>query len=239
MHLLLASTSTVHGRPYLSYLANDIRRFFTDCSRIVFIPYARPGGLSHDAYTAKAAEVFEPLGFELRGLHSWAVPSEGLTWADGFFTGGGNTFVLLQTLQELGLMAALRGQVRSGKSYMGTSAGSNLAGKSISTTNDMPIVFPQSFEALGLIPFNLNPHYLDPIPGSTHMGETRETRIKEFHVYNQTPVAGLREGSSLEIHGEEIRLLGEHSVRVFQAGLPAEEIQDANQLKVKLGMGES
>lgn len=223
-HLLIVSTSTVHGKPYLSYIQSKIAEFFSGKKRIVFLPYARPGGISHADYTAKAAAVFETLGFEMKGLTSFSSIQEGIDWADGFFTGGGNTFELTRCLHELNIIEPLREAVNNGKPYMGTSAGANITGLTISTTNDMPIVYPPSFEALRLVPFNINPHYLDPDPTSKHMGETRETRIKEFHVFNEQPVVGIREGSALEVHGDEISLWGEHSARIFEKNQPAYEL---------------
>ena len=178
-------------------------------------PFARPGGMTHEAYTAKAKEVFAPWGFEMRGAHEFADDDEGCRWADGFFTGGGNTFVLAKTLHESGYFKAIDSAVREGKPYMGTSAGCNMTGQSICTTNDMPIVYPPSFNAWGWVPFNINPHYLDPIEGSRHMGETRETRIKEFHQFNDQPVYGLREGSWIRVHGTSMELKGEHTARIF------------------------
>jgi len=230
-HLLLVSTSTIYGGDYLSYLSEEITRFFSNGSPVIFIPYARPSGISHDDYTKKAAKAFERSGLSLKGIHEWSDPKEALNEAKGIFTGGGNTFVLLKTLQEKGLLAPLREKVNSGTPYMGTSAGSNIAGQTISTTNDMPIVYPNSFQALGLVPFNINPHYLDPDPSSEHMGETRETRIAEYHVYNELAVAGLREGSALEIHGDQLTLIGEHTVRIFRKGEEPLEVRDSNELK--------
>jgi dipeptidase E len=181
--------------------------------------------MSHDAYTAKAKEVFASWGFEMRGAHEFADAQEGCRWADGFFTGGGNTFVLAKTLHESGYFEAIDAAVRAGKPYMGTSAGCNLTGMSICTTNDMPIVYPPSFNAWGWVPFNINPHYLDPLEGSRHMGETRETRIKEFHQFNDQPVYGLREGSWIRVHGKSLELKGEHSARLFKQGALAEEVK--------------
>ena len=223
-HLLIVSTSTVHGKPYLSYITEKVQEFFKGKKKIVFLPYARPGGISHSIYTAKATLVFEELGFEMKGLHKFESVQEGIDWADGFFTGGGNTFELTRCLHELGIIDPLRKAVENGKPYMGTSAGANITGLTISTTNDMPIVYPPSFDALGFVPFNINPHYLDPITGSKHMGETRETRIKEFHVFNDQPVVGLREGSALEVHGNEISLWGELSARIFEKEKEAYEL---------------
>ena len=225
MNLLIVSTSTVYGKPYLSYLKEECADFFTNAPKILFIPFARPGGMSHDAYTAKAREVFASWGFEMRGAHEFADAQEGCRWADGFFTGGGNTFVLAKTLHESGYFEAIDAAVRAGKPYMGTSAGCNLTGMSICTTNDMPIVYPPSFNAWGWVPFNINPHYLDPIEGSRHMGETRETRIKEFHQFNDQPVYGLREGSWIRVHGKSLELKGEHSARLFKQGALVEEVK--------------
>ncbi|MFT6176029.1 MAG: dipeptidase E [Cryomorphaceae bacterium] len=167
----------------------------------------------------------------IKGIHTWENPQKAIEDCDGIFTGGGNTFLLLKTLQEEGLIEPLRNKVLSGTPYMGTSAGSNIAGKTVNNTNDMPIVYPQSFEALGLVPFNLNPHYLDPDPTSKHMGETRETRIKEFHTQSDIPVLGIREGTALEIQDEEWKIIGEHSVRVFMKGKEAFETSDPQDLK--------
>ena len=223
-HLLIVSTSTVHGKPYLSYLTDKVKTFFHGKKKIVFLPYARPGGISHSIYTAKATLFFENLGFEMKGLHKFNSAAEGIEWADGFFTGGGNTFELTRCLHELEIIKPLRKAVENGKPYMGTSAGANITGLTISTTNDMPIVYPPSFDALGFVPFNINPHYLDPDTTSKHMGETRETRIKEFHVFSNQPVVGLREGSALEVHGDEITLWGELSARIFEKDQPAYEL---------------
>jgi len=167
MNLLIVSTSTIYGKPYLSYLKEECADFFSNAPKILFIPFARPGGMTHEAYTAKAKEVFASWGFEMRGAHEFTDAQEGCRWADGFFTGGGNTFVLAKTLHESGYFEAIDSAVRAGKPYMGTSAGCNLTGMSICTTNDMPIVYPPSFDAWGWVPFNINPHYLDPVEGST------------------------------------------------------------------------
>jgi dipeptidase E len=218
MQLLIVSTSTIYGASYLEYLANEIIDFFKDAKRILFIPYARPSGISHDDYTAKAAEFFESLGFEMRGAHTFKNAIEAVNWAEGFFTGGGNTFLLLKMLYGTGLFEAIDQRVKAGTPYMGTSAGCNLCGLTIGTTNDMPIVYPPSFKAFGWVPFNINPHYMDPLPGSTHMGETRETRIAEFHQFNAQPVIGLREGSWLRVENERVELKGTHTARWFQAG---------------------
>ncbi len=224
LSLLVASTSTVHGAPYLSYLESAVRTHFSGCKTVAFVPFARPGGLSWDDYTARPAAVFAEWGLELRGIHSWDSPAQAVAEADGFFVGGGNTFVLLDTLQRGGWMAPLNEAVQGGKPYMGSSAGTNLVGRTIGTTNDMPVAHPANLNAFGWLPFNLNPHYLDPDPHSTHKGETREQRIGEFHCFHPQPVLGLREGSWLELHGGLLELKGSLPARLFQAGLPAVEL---------------
>lgn len=229
-NLLLFSTSTVHGSGYLEYATESIRAFFPQNGKIVFIPFARPSGITHDEYTAKATEKFERMGFQMVGIHTVEHKEELLRQADGIFTGGGNTFLLLYQLYSFGLVDVLRELLVNEKHYMGTSAGSNIAGLTIGTTNDMPIIYPPSFDAIGAVPFNLNPHYLDPTPGSKHMGETRETRINEFHFINSQPVIGLREGSWLEIRDERFLIRGSLNARLFEAGKEAREIEPGNDL---------
>jgi len=231
-NLLLASTSTVYGGEYLDYLTDEIVELFEDAKEVIFIPYARPGGISHDEYTEKASKPFQKIGKKLIGLHTFSNPVEALKNAKGTFTGGGNTFVLVSALYRLELMQPLREAIFNGLPYLGTSAGSNICGVSIQTTNDMPIVYPPSFKTLGAIPFNLNPHYLDPEPGSKHMGETRETRIAEFHTQNNIPVIGLREGSWLRVKGEEIILKGKLKARVFEQGKEPYEIESGTILNL-------
>lgn len=218
MKLLIVSTSTVHGKPYLSYLDQEVPSFFNQGKNILFIPYARPGGISWDEYTEIATRKFTEWGYAMRGIHTFTRIEEALDWANGVFTGGGNTFLLLKTIYETGLFSRLNEAVKHGLPYMGTSAGCNLTGLTIGTTNDMPIVYPPSFKAFGWVPFNINPHYLDPDPTSKHMGETRETRIKEFHHFNEQPVVGLREGSWIRVEKDTMELKGELTARIFKAG---------------------
>ncbi len=220
----LFSTSTIHGSGYLDYAEKAVQELFGQSDRVLFIPYARPGGMSHDAYYEVARKRFDQMGISLDSIHLAADPIQALVQCDGIFTGGGNTFVLLRQLYQQQLLEVIRQQVYSGTPYMGSSAGSNIAGLSIGTTNDMPIVLPPSLKALELVPFNLNPHYLDPDPNSTHKGETRETRIKEFHHFNPQPVAGLREGSWLTIRSNKIWLEGPHSMRLFRRELDPVEV---------------
>jgi dipeptidase E len=213
---IIASSSTVHDSDYLDYLLDDIALLFKHTETILFVPYARPSGISHEAYTNIVREAFSKINKTVIGLHTFKTPAEALKTAKGIFVGGGNTFVLTHQLYDLQLMAPLRHAILDGIPYLGTSAGSNICGPSIKTTNDMPIVYPTSLKALGILPFNINAHYLDPDANSKHMGETRETRLKEFHEYNTTPVVGLREGSWLSLTGTAILLKGTLSARLFK-----------------------
>ena len=230
--LIAASTSTVHGSGYLEYLTEPLQQLFEQVEELVFIPYARPGGISHDAYTEIAAKAFTKIGISVKGLHQFDDPVRAIAQASGLFTGGGNTFVLVDALYRNKLIGPLYRAIETGTPYLGTSAGSNICGPSMRTTNDMPIVYPPSFDTLGVLPFNLNPHYLDPDPGSTHMGETRETRINEFHTQNDTPVLGLREGSWVEVIGTDIRLKGGLQARLFRQGQKPEELDSGADLSL-------
>ena len=222
--LIIASTSTLHGGSYLEYLLPTLTAHFAGCSSLVFIPYARPGGMSHDDYTARAAAFFTKLNITVKGIHEFEDPNAALTDAEAVFTGGGNTFLLVAQLYKTGVMEPLRDAIERGVPYLGSSAGSNICGLTMQTTNDMPIIYPPSFRTLAAVPFNLNPHYLDLQPVSTHMGETRETRIKEFHQFNTQPVLGLREGSWLEVNGNSILLKGDLPARLFRQGKEPEEL---------------
>ena len=228
--ILIASTSTVHGSGYLDYLMNDLSVFFENTSDILFIPYARPSGISHEDYTKKVNEAFNKIGKSAIGLHEFDNPAAAIKKAEGIFTGGGNTFVLVNQLYKHHLIDALKSAINNGTPYLGTSAGSNICGLTISTTNDMPIVYPPSFKTLGLVPFNINPHYLNPDPISTHKGETRETRIKEFHQFNTQPVVGLREGSWLEVKGNSIFLKGNLKARIFELNKEPYEVESGTNL---------
>lgn len=228
--LIIASTSTLHGGGYLEYLLPTLATHFKNCSSLLFIPYARPGGISHDDYTKKVAETFASINISVKGIHEFDNPVSAVENAEAIFTGGGNTFLLVTQLYKTGVMAAVQKAVKNGTPYLGSSAGSNICGMTMQTTNDMPIIYPPSFDTLALVPFNLNPHYLDPIEGSTHMGETRETRIKEFHQFNQQPVLGLREGSWLEVSGNTVILKGELQARLFLQGKEPQELETESDL---------
>ncbi|VAV82685.1 Alpha-aspartyl dipeptidase Peptidase E [hydrothermal vent metagenome] len=215
-NIIIASTSTIHDSEFLEYLLDDLKQFFRKTNNILFIPYARPSGISYDAYTEKTRLAFKKINKDIKGIHEFENPIKAIQDAKGIFVGGGNTFVLVNQLYKNNLISELQHVVNNGTPYLGTSAGSNICGLTLNTTNDMPIVYPPSFKTLSLVPFNINPHYLDPDPTSKHMGETRETRIQEFHKFNTQPVIGLREGSYLYVFGEHITLKGEHTARIFE-----------------------
>lgn len=228
--ILIASTSTVHGSGYLEYLLDSLKVHFKNANTVLFIPYARPGGISHQDYTEIVRIAFSKINKSVKGIHEFDNPKDAIKSAEAIFTGGGNTFVLVNQLYKNNLMSELRSTIESGTPYLGTSAGSNICGLTIGTSNDMPIMYPPNFNALGLIPFNINPHYLDPEPGSTHMGETRETRIIEFHEFNSQPVIGLREGSYLEVKGSKIVLMGPLKARVFEKNRQPYELETMSDL---------
>ncbi len=215
-NVIIASTSTIHGSGYLEYILPELEILFNGIQEIVFIPYARPGGISHDSYTEIAAKAFQKIDKKIIGIHTYDNPAKAIENAKAIFTGGGNTFVLVNQLYKTEVTPVLRKKIYEGTPYLGTSAGSNICGLTMQTTNDMPITYPPSFKTLGIVPFNINPHYLDPIENSTHMGETRETRIKEYHAHNNVPVVGLREGSWLQVHHKTIQLKGNHTARIFE-----------------------
>ncbi|GAA3935930.1 dipeptidase PepE [Chitinophaga oryziterrae] len=229
-NVVLASTSTLHGQTYLEYLLPVIKELFSGIEEVIFIPYARPGGISHDEYTSRVTTAFTALNLRVRGLHTFENPVAAVQKGQAFFTGGGNTFLLVQQLHALQVMDALKAAVEGGKPYLGSSAGSNIGGVNMQTTNDMPIVYPASFQTMGLIPFNLNPHYMDPIPGVLHMGESRETRIREFQVQQPLPVVGLREGSWIRVKGGVITLEGSEPAKIFEAGKEAYELSAGKEI---------
>ena len=224
-NLIIASTSTLHNGSYLDYLLPELTIHFKNTEEIIFIPFARPSGISHDEYTYKVKEVFSKIDKTIKGLHEFENPIEAIENANGIFTGGGNTFLLVSELYRTKVIDTLEQKLKTGTPYLGTSAGSNICGLTMGTTNDMPIVYPPSFRTLGMVPFNINPHYLDPDNNSTHMGETRETRINEFHKFNPQPVIGLREGSWLDVKGDKITLKGNLTARWFVAGKDPIELE--------------
>jgi dipeptidase E len=214
-HILLISNSTVHGRGYLDHAEQEIRRFLGRAQTVLFFPFALH---DRDGYAAKARERFAAMGYRVESAHATPHPDKAVEEADGIFIGGGNTFRLLRALQDLELIEPIRRKVREGAPYLGSSAGSNVAGPTIKTTKDMPIVQPRSFDALGLVPFQISPHYLDPDPASTHMGETQEERILQFLEENQTPVVAMREGAWVVVENGTVKLGGSNGARIFRRG---------------------
>ena len=221
---IIASTSTVHGSEPLAYLQEALLDLYAGVKEILFIPYARPGGISHDEYTIGVNNIFKKINKRIVSIHMFSDPIEALKKAKGVYTGGGNTFLLVDQLYRNAIIEPLKEIINSGIPYLGTSAGSNICGLNMKTTNDMPIVYPPNFKTLGIVPFNINPHYLDPDPKSTHKGETRETRIKEFHNLNPQPVVGLREGSWLRVYENDIILKGNLTARIFEKNKAPYEI---------------
>ncbi|HUP49425.1 MAG TPA: dipeptidase PepE [Thermoanaerobaculia bacterium] len=217
MRLLLISSSTVHGYGYLDHPEPEIRSFLSGRSRVAFVPFALH---DRDAYAAKVRERLGRMGFEVAQVRG---PAD-LDAAEAVFVGGGNTFRLLKALYETGVLEAIRERAGAGLPYVGSSAGSNVAGPTIKTTNDMPIVYPPSFDALALFPFQINPHYLDPDRDSTHMGETREQRIVEFLEESDTPVVAIREGSAIRMEDGRATIVGTKGARVFRRGTDPVEI---------------
>ena len=217
MRLLLISSTIVHGYGYLDYDEAHVRRLLGDRKRLALIPFAQ---FDHDALTRRVADRLAPLGVTVTLVRE----AQDLADAEAIFTSGGNTFRLLKALYERNLLEVIRERVKSGVPYIGSSAGTNITAPTIRTTNDMPIVFPPSFDALGFVPFQINPHYLDPDPNSTHQGETREQRLLEYLQENERPVVGLREASSLWVEDGNITLLGEKTARVFRRDADPEEV---------------
>lgn len=221
-NLLLISNSTMHGGGYLEHCAAEIKDFLGDRKRVMFVPFALA---DHDGYAQKASEVFAAMGHDLDSVHKHTSPVAAIDGADAVFIGGGNTFRLLAALANHGLIPAIQRRVLAGMPYIGSSAGTNVAALSIGTTNDMPIMQPPSFTALQLVPFQINPHYLDPDPSSAHMGETRAERIQQFHEEHEVPVLGLREGCMLRVTGPTMQLRGTTNARLFRRAQEPEEFQ--------------
>ncbi|MER7084022.1 dipeptidase PepE [Saccharopolyspora kobensis] len=227
VELLLLSSSVKHGTGFLEHAMPAVTELLAGRDRLLFVPFAKR---DHDGYTATVQNAVGPHGITVDGIHRSADPVAAVRDAQAVFIGGGNTFRLLAALHRLGLVAALRDAVRGGTPYMGASAGTNMACPTLRTSNDMPIVQPPSFEAIGLVPFQINPHYVDPDPGSTHMGETREQRIAEFLEDNDVPVLGVREGSWLRVRGERAELGGTTGARLFSRGVDPRDLAPGEDL---------
>jgi dipeptidase E len=230
--LLLISSSRTHGSAYLDHCEAEILDFLGDIRRVLFVPFAVGDWAG---YAGRVRERMGKMGIEVDSLHAMDSPRLAVSQATSLFIGGGNTFRLLDALYRGDLLDPIRERVAQGMPYFGVSAGSNVACATIKTTNDMPIVQPTGFAALALVPFNINPHYLDPDPSSRHMGETREERIREFHELNDPPVVGLREGSMLRIDGKRVLLRGSAGARLFVRGEQARDLVPGSSLDFLLG----
>jgi dipeptidase E len=225
--VLLISNSTVYGRGYLDHVESEIKSFLGSARRVLFFPFALH---DRDAYTSTVRKQFGAMGYSLDSAHQTAVAQKAVDETNAIFIGGGNTFRLLKALEDLDLMEAIRHKVSSGAPYIGSSVGSNVAGPTIKTTKDMPIVQPRSFTSLGLVPFQISPHYLDPDPSSTHMGETQEERILQFLEENNTPVLGIREGAWLLCNGGNVTLKGQTGARIFRRGRAPVEVTPGTEI---------
>jgi len=231
MRVLLISNSTLYGSGYLDHAATEIRDFLADVKRVLFVPFALH---DRDEYAATAQQRFAKMGYQLSSIHSTRHPVRAINDAEAIFIGGGNTFRLLKELYDHDLLEPIRRRVAAGMPYIGSSAGSNVAAPTIKTTNDMPIVQPPSFNALGLVWFQINPHYLDPDTNSTHMGETREQRLLQFLEEDNTPVAALREGAMIRIEDGVTLLKGSSGARIFRKDLEPVETSPGDQLDAML-----
>jgi len=237
MRLLLISNSTMPGEPYLDYPKNEIKKFlgkkpFT----ALFIPYAAVT-FSYDAYVDKVNERFFEIGHKVVGIHTFRDPLKALSQAEAIVVGGGNTWQLVRKMNELKLMPAIRDKVLSGVPYIGWSAGANVACPTLKTTNDMPITNPKGFNCTNLIPFQINPHYIDGKPEG-HGGESREQRIEEFLELNPDIfVAGLREGTMFRLEKKKLKLIGKKTCRIFRKGQEPRELSASDDFHFLLNYG--
>lgn len=219
--ILLISSSTLYGSGYLDHAAAEIRDFLGKIERVLFVPYAL---YDRDAYASLAQDRSRKMGYALESIHLAADARQAVDDADALFIGGGNTFRLLKALYDLDLLGVIRRRVEAGMPYIGSSAGTIVACPTIKTTNDMPIIQPPSFAALGLVSFQINAHFQDPDPDSTHMGETREERIRQFLEENEAPVVGLREGAMVRVENSSAMLKGASGARIFRRGRAPVEV---------------
>jgi dipeptidase E len=233
MKLLLISNSTNAGEAYLQYPIQQIAQHLKGVDEVVFIPYAAVT-FSYAAYEQKVQSRFDEIGIKVRSVHRAKNPRKMILEAKAICVGGGNTFALTKKMQEQGLMQAIRKKVKEGTPYVGWSAGSNVTCPTICTTNDMPIVQPESFKAIGAVKFQINPHYLDANPEG-HAGETREQRILEYIEANpRRYVVGLREGCMLRYQEGKLTLIGPKPLRIFKKGQPIRELTPADDLSFLL-----
>jgi dipeptidase E len=220
--LLLISNSTLYRGGYLDHAEREIRDFLGTVRRVLFIPFAQH---DRDAYATSACRRLAAMGYEMDSAHEASDPKQVVNAAEAVFVGGGNTFRLLKGLYDFELLSPVRRRVAEGMPYLGSSAGSIVACPTLKTTKDMPVVQPPSFDALGLVGFQISPHYLDPDPGSTHMGETQEERINQYLEENHAAVVGLREGTMLRVEHESIVLKGITAARIFRRGQAPVEVE--------------
>jgi dipeptidase E len=230
--ILLISNSTVYGRGYLDHVEEQIKSILRRVTKVLFFPFAL---FDRDAYAANAKARFAAMGYTIEAAHAVANPHKAIEQTDAIFVGGGNTFRLLRALQDLDLLDPIRRKIKGGAPYIGSSAGSNVAGPTIKTTKDMPIVQPRSFDSLGLVPFQISPHFQDPDPDSRHMGETQEERILQFLEENETPVVGIREGAWLLCQSGAVILKGETGARIFRRGRVPVEARPGDNLADLVG----
>jgi dipeptidase E len=229
--LLLVSSSTIHGHGYLDHAADALSTHLAGVKTLTFVPYALA---DRDTYAAKVRERFAALGVEVVSVHQAPDPRAAIRGAEAVFVGGGNTFRLLKWLQDEGLLGPIRDRTAEGMPYVGSSAGTNVASPSIRTTNDMPIVQTANLLALGLVPYQINPHYLDPDTATTHKGETREERLLQYLEESPVPVVALRESAFLRVENGVSKLLGERGARVFTRGRAPFEIETGVEVETLL-----
>ena len=234
MRLLLISNSTMQGEPYLDYPKFEIQKFLGEKPvTAIFIPYAAVT-FSYDEYERKVEERFSEIGHHVKSIHHFADPVKAIEDAEAIVVGGGNTWQLVRTMRDNGLIDAIRGRVSGGIPYIGWSAGSNVACPTLRTTNDMPVIDPKGFDCMNLVPFQINPHYLDKNPEG-HGGETREQRIEEFLEINPDIfVVGLREGTMLKLEDKKLELIGKLPARIFKKGQIPKELQVGDNLEFLL-----
>lgn len=225
--ILLISNSTLYGSGFLDHAEEEIREFLGKIQRVLFVPFAL---FDQNSYAAKTRTRFNAMGYELDSIHEVTDQPRAVKDAAAIFIGGGNTFRLLKALYDFQILTLIRQKVEDGMPYVGSSAGSNVAAPTIKTTNDMPIVEPPSFQALNLVSFQINPHYLDPDPDSKHMGETREERILQFLEENDTPVVSLREGAMVRREEGATILKGSTGARIFRKGRQPIEVKPGTRL---------
>lgn len=230
MKLLLISNSTMSGEPYLDYPKLEIRKFLgAKTVNALFIPYAAVT-FSFDLYESKVEERFSEIGHHITSIHHFSDPVEAVRNAEAIVVGGGNTWQLVRMMHDNRLMEAIRLKVEQGTPYIGWSAGTNVACPTLQTTNDMPVIDPKGFNCMGLVPFQINPHYLDANPEG-HGGETREQRIEEFLEVNPgITVVGLREGTMLKCENNSLKLIGNRSARIFKKGDAPKEMNASDNI---------